>query len=938
MTEELYKIFVFANSGHHYTFIPLSEKIQKEFPKLAKLCKIERARWFPLEYTWIRGRFGMNSERNVPGLWVAVESNLGTGKRGSIYTPERQVPEDELPVDLAARKPSPYAYSTEAKLPGDSESKTIPIKIPHPDDPSLKIEIAKFQVVWQVPNGQPIDVDLIVDFGNTRTVALALENREAQNGKLAAICRPLQFIKKGREYEEPKGHIDCDSSVIVDSWFVLHEPTFADHDPPSKRFRSTKEYEVEETIKKKLIGKSVQKNVKLTERVSQMFVEYSPTVMGEDARTILGSIDLDQGGNYSMSSPKRYTWDSSLVGKNGSSYWSMVLNRWNPKAKSEAALPVLNGSMFRFLFENGRNWGIDEPPNQIDGLQRPISNPMQPAYPRKDAMCWAALSILETAYRQITSAEWRKGRNPFLPRRLRNITVTYPSGWIEEESRTYSEMWQRAINIFSLIHFENVDSVNDSGSRPVLSMDLDEAVASQLPLVYSEIKRLGDIGENWIALYGRCETSNDEDASVRIMTVDIGGGTMDISVVEYADALAGAGVALKYNPIFKDSNSYAGDRLAKDVIERALLPALASAKGIDENHDDAEALENLFMAALQKEADKQKWSRIVKLVFLPIIRQWLKDLTNDRYGNPETGAPWAPDELEGSEGKLIDATALDDLNGFFEAAGLGDNFLDPSVPIVYLPRTLEDCIKQSLRPGLEPLAKFVTAFDVDLVSLSGKPSELPQVKDLLDEILPILPQRIIPLKDYPAGDWYPMSDNLKISDAKTVTAVGAALYSAIQQNLIDGWSITKEKTKPNLNEAVRNYWGLMPPDAERTGFGAAPYLDDTEDSKDGVELLINSYIGRMRYMTNASRPEQQYKLVWVDPETWQNVNVGSRLKVEIIRESDPDTGNDIGLRLGDQVKALDSDVEISRSDVALQLCTLEGGEFWIDTGRFEIQW
>jgi Virulence factor SrfB len=179
-----------------------------------------------------------------------------------------------------------------------------------------------------------------------------------------------------------------------------------------------------------------------------------------------------------------------------------------------------------------------------------------------------------------------------------------------------------------------------------------------------------------------------------------------------------------------------------------------------------------------------------------------------------------------------------------------------------------------------------------------------------------------------------MSSNHRITDAKTVTAVGAALYSAIRNGLIDHWSITCAEP---VAAKVRNYWGLMPTDDEATGFGADPYLDDKQDSK-RVELLVNSYIGRMRYLTCAARPEQQYKLVWKNPEDMIAKRTGTRLEVEIVRRVDSSTGQEMGLELGASLRALDGGVEVTKDDLILQLCTLEGGEFWIDSGRFEIQW
>jgi hypothetical protein len=166
--------------------------------------------------------------------------------------------------------------------------------------------------------------------------------------------------------------------------------------------------------------------------------------------------------------------------------------------------------------------------------------------------------------------------------------------------------------------------------------------------------------------------------------------------------------------------------------------------------------------------------------------------------------------------------------------------------------------------------------------------------------------------------------------------VGAALHSAIQNGLIAGWTIIRDDSEV---ETVRNYWGLMPPDSEKPGFGTdEPYLAAEVDSASDIKLLINSYIGRMRYKSEGSRPEQQYKLVWKNPDAWTNVNTGSALSVEIRRVTDPETGNDVGLELGDKVELIGSDVEITSDDIVLQLCTLEGGEFWIDTGRFEVQW
>ena len=51
-------------------------------------------------------------------------------------------------------------------------------------------------------------------------------------------------------------------------------------------------------------------------------------------------------------------------------------------------------------------------------------------------------------------------------------------------------------------------------------------MCAQLAVVYSEVCSLGGAGKAWFDLYGNGK-------KVRVMNVDIGGGTTDFSVIEY---------------------------------------------------------------------------------------------------------------------------------------------------------------------------------------------------------------------------------------------------------------------------------------------------------------------------------------------------------------------------------------------------------------------
>ena len=912
-------IDVFPESGHHYTFVPIDKAILDKHPKLKQYCTAERSEWREVNHAWVRVRFA--SKDATPGIWVAVESNLGSIKRGSIYAPRREMTDAEA-AQHDHTNPSPYAALDDTRLPDEQD---IAIRIPSPDDAKTWIDVARLQVIWKSPAGHPIDVDLVIDFGNTRTAVLALEKIAAQNGKLSSVCRSIRFLRNGYDYEPFSGRKGDDTSAIVDSWFILHEPPFSSLEPPLEKFRPCVELDSTEEKVGTIFSSRMEKHHFCTERVPQMFVELSPVVFGDAARTILGTIDLAAGGNYSLSSPKRYVWDTDSVGRDALQWWTMKLNRWNPHVRNRSQLPKLAGSMLRFLPVDGRDWSLDAPPNEAaDRAHRPQANPQMPSYPRADAMTWAALAILELAHRQITSEQWRKSNQEFVPRKLRNVLVTFPSGWSEQETAVYRAKWQKAIDILTLAHLRDRRSVLEGGDRPILIMDLDEAVASQIPFIYSEIRRLGNQGENWIQLFGR---GRGTAARVRVMTVDIGGGTTDVSVVEYGDAHAGDGVDLHTKLLFRDSSSVAGDTLAREIIERVLLPTIGNAVA----HDDAqkETFENLFSAPHHLAGEKAKWSRIVKLVFLPILRQWLRDLSDERYGSPDTGDSWSPDRIMGAQGPLVDEQALRELNEIFTAAGLPE-LMGYSTPIPYAEDQLRLCIEDVFRPLVYSLAKYVAAYEVDLVTLSGKPSELPQVKLILEDLLPIMPQRIIQAKNYPAGDWYPMTSDNRINDAKSVTAVGAALYQAIKNGQIDGWRITRVESE----EGFRNYWGSMPAKHNPSRFGNVLLTPDDEEA--AKKIQIGTRIGR-KLLPSAAKPEQVYRLRWRNPDKWAGRGGNPFLNVTLRRQARERADQIEGLDL----VAVEGDIDgkkVALEDLELQLCTLEGDEFWVDVGRFEVLW
>lgn len=940
-------IGIFANSGHHYVFVPIDEADLAQHKELATVCLNDTAPWTThAEFPWVRYRPGRKVEkrRTIAGYWVAVESNLGRGTRGFVCDPPTPVPPRPVPPTYDEHA-TPYAFHEINELVPATRTIALRIPVKHPHTGEELFQLPLPPIVWKTPAAaEPMPVDLVIDFGNTRTVALLVEGDPERN--FSQNCQPVRFLPRATDYERfdaaPRTE---DPDVIVDSWLVLHEPVFVDFWPPAPTFVPHKEYTIDEQtpgLLAKLLGNGqpVRQIIEETQFIPQMFVELSPALFGgghgiDSARQLLSDAELRSGLNFFLSSPKRYAWDSDPMGFGGEQYWHVLLNRWNPKnfQPIQAGLPPLAGAVLLFMDPDGRHWDIAHPPNERPHLeQRPHASD-DPIHPRRDALTWSALTILETAYRQITSEAYRTGHKPFVPRRLRSVLVTVPSGWTGEELDSYRRQWEKAINIFTLAHLQDRRLVSEGGDRPLFLTNLDEAVAAQLPIIYAEMQ--GVSGKGWIELVGRGAAT---DARVRIMNLDIGGGTTDISVVEYRDTLRGAAVNLEATLLFKNSSSVAGDALVKRIIEAVLLPQLGAPFVKDAK--SRQQFERFFRNSEDQQphpdpAFRQKFARIVRLVFIPIVNWWLKEVTEGRYGDPEQpNQGLAPSKmLDADGGRVVPPAIIDELNEkAAEFLGVPNFMLLPeSVPLNYDQARLRQCVAEEFGYLFESLGRVLAAFDCDLVLVSGKPSELPEIRELLEYHLPLLPQRILFAKGFPVGYWYPLgATDGRIRDAKTPTVVGAALAQAMRGGKILGWRL---ESKPAYLMTNDNYWGPMPPRENPGRFDQDVYLKPGQQTCTS-QMLLGQRLGRKRYPSPHLLPDQVYVLRW-KPEHRQRFE-RPLLEVTLERVSKPNTPETLRLA---QVKGTDeAGKPITLNDLELQLCTLSTREFWMDNPSFEIQW
>jgi hypothetical protein len=862
----------------------------------------------PMPLKYLRYRFGVcrHGEEDITGLWLAVETNLGTCDRGWPYDETLPSPGEEEHFRKKGDPKQPYYDKDDTSVQGDAP-KTIII-----EGRRLTLNFRWSDVL----KATPIDVDLIIDFGNSRTAVLVLEYAKGKPGNFAQNCRPLSLKPSFYSLLPRQTRVD---EAIVSSRFVLKSPEFRAFDPDSKSASEKsvsltatryKKHRVEPGFFAKLKGGAIEERLDMVERrIPHMFVKLSPVCLGDDMEELIhGSSPLGQESERRMklgellqqSSAKRYFWDSELSPQ----AWSCVPNYGDDifgEEKGLGRLSLLSGLMLRFQPENGQIWGDNSDlPCGWPVVSRPVTSPASPRYPRRNTLTWSVLSIMETAHRQINDLNWTQQAGAFHRRTIRNVIATFPSGWTSTEISHYRAKWMEAIRIFQATNLP-------SGEPPIgLQMRMDEAVASQLPLIYASIDRLSaqSMGENWIAVNGRA--SDGELPKLRVMNLDIGGGTSDVSIVEYQDKKEGISVELDAKVLFKDSSTVAGDRLVKAIIEKIILPKLA---------DSPEQFAG-FSACLVGEKNVNETAERVALLTGSLLPMAIFLLSKRCSGK------WSDGTITFTP---VDARATN-FSTLTEKLGLGSISLEKPIVVeaVEFDRLLEELFGKFVRS----LAKYAASYDVDLLMVCGKPSEQPAISALIQRMVPVPAERILFTRGFKAGTWYPFKEgeDAAIADAKSVTCVGAALERAMNLNIIQGWKINVHNESGN-----RNIWGEMPRSGPRFG---TRFLRESEDVSPEIELQTGARIGRKMFDANSCFPEPVYRLDWKDAGEG-SVTAVKAVFQRLTSGSEGSTDSTDGLEL---VSVIDSETgDDLAGRVVLKLYPVgEHSLHWQDTGMLEI--
>ena len=267
-------------------------------------------------------------------------------------------------------------------------------------------------------------------------------------------------------------------------------------------------------------------------------------------------------------------------------------------------------------------------------------------------------------------------------------------------------------------------------------------------------------------------------------------------------------------------------------------------------------------------------------------------------------------------------------------------------------RQIEQVVRSVMRQVIGLLAEAINALDCDIVLVTGRPSRLPTIGDMLVELLPVTPDRLIPMHRYRVGTWYPFrgKDNLGIDDPKSTVVVGAMLC-ILAEGQIENFSLD---TKRLLLKSTARYVGQM----ELSGQILDEKLIFREldlDKKAAqapasaqVRLAAPMRIGFRQLPLERWMASPLYSLKFANPQRAASQHKPFTVTLERA-ELDADLDNDMPEERRQNAEAIKEEFRITdvvdaqrdslrTSDVVLRLQTLGSDDaYWLDTGILAVR-
>ncbi len=597
---------------------------------------------------------------------------------------------------------------------------------------------------------------------------------------------------------------------------------------------------------------------------------------------------------------------------------------------------------------------------------------IRPRFSRSSLFGFMLAEIIAHALVQINDPASRARRaQSELPRRLNRIILSLPTATSVQEQAIMRSRAAGALKlVWAMLGIKETDS--SIARRPELLVEFDEASCTQLVYLYTEVTQKFDGRiDTFLSLKGRERPPPEGGAprpSLRLACIDIGGGTTDLMITTYYGE---DNKVLHPHQNFREGFRLAGDDLVQRVISSIILPLLQDSIEAAGGRYVGERLRELFGGDIggQDQQVVQKRRVFALRVLVPLAEAILGycetaeefdrfDLavadvlgltaTDASDGGEDAAAPVTSPPGAPKQRQAVDDETLRYLEGQAEALGasgwrLADVVLSTS-------RMDVDAISREVfQKVLGNMCEVIEHLGTDIVLVTGRPSRLPAVRSIIEELQAVPPNRMIAMHSYKCGRWYPFRDPVtqRIGDPKSTVAVGGMLI-ALSENRIPNFKVT---TSAFQMKSTARFIGEMDISGQITADRVLFSEIDLDQARKGagqsaeVRMYSPVHIGSRQLALERWTTTPLYRLdfanasaqrrpapirvvlekVEFDDDT-EDASSVARLRREAVREA----FEIFEVEDGDQVA-------MKPADLVLRLHTLGvDDEYWMDSGVFKL--
>ena len=773
--------------------------------------------------------------------------------------------------------------------------------------------------LYNTPQDQEVDVDLVLDIGNSRTCGVLFEQSDFTKARMLQL---RDLSSPWKSYADP-----------FDMHMVFRRADFGN-------------------------------NIIIPEE--NIFEWQSFVRIGQEATSLMysGVEDiLNDGRMTDSSSPKRYLWDRKPSEKG----WKFLVTENDP----QIAMFTNN------IYISGLSEQFDEQGNYVEQQSVAFAN----KYSRGSLMTFVMIEILQQSMHYINTEEFReKHGNKSARRRLRNIIVTAPTAMPVSEQIALRQSVVDAHKVLTKL-YPTIATINIYPTPESLAVTdryaenglkewkYDEASCCQLVYLYSEIaSRYNGAVDKFFEMRGHVRSELVKEGynqkALTVASIDIGAGTTDLMICSY-ESSGGATGRLTAIPKFWDSFYLAGDDIVKRLVQTfviegdrhndcsmgCILSALTE-RLLHMTNDELWAMPCVVRPTVVQQSYTQKLDIIVNCEVQHererLIEVFASNLLHDYFGadsanmsdadrrnrlnfNTQISVPVAKmlmDMLRCKRPARV-ITYDDIFVGLKPSTHVLDHFEShfgfrfEELRWKYDPERVADEVKSVLEPLLKQLTVILHAYRCDVLVLGGRPTSLDAVTELFIKYYPLSPNRLIRFNDYRVGRWYPFADGQGyFTDQKSVVAVGAMIGFLATHGDFQGVSLNLSRMVKEMSSTA-NYLGVY---SSKNRQVREVFITPEINSASNITVgAFPMYIG----CKQLNNPIYQARPLYVI-----NNKGCTQLPIKITLSRDISEDKEC-LHIEDATDAMGNTLGKNVLEM-VQQSIADDGRYWLDSGEFEL--